>query len=856
VIRKILRGLLPGKKPRECGGGAAGAKPFRRRYARFRNLLDANAALGELMADMARKLEGRSLFGDLYLQNTAGKALELARRMVNSLQGMSGGRRDALNPALERIAEKLAPFLPGKEGGTPDGNLPPTLNITRVDAGMADLVGGKCANLGELRSRAGVPVPRGFAVTLHAFRLFMAHEGLAARISRLFAAVGPEKRGEFAAALKEAQKRVMAAPLPPALLSAFEEALEECFGGEPVRLAVRSSARSEDGDKSFAGQFPTELGVRRDDLPQSYKRVIAGLFTPSAVMYRLHHGIPLSESGMAAVCMEMVDAVAGGVAYSHDPLNLLSESVIISGVWGLGRYLVDGVVSPDTWVFTRESPHELIRRRAGKKEHKLVLGPDGGIEDREVPPDEQRKMCLSDERARLLASVVMRLEAHYGTFRDVEWAVDREGKPILLQCRPLSIRGGAAVPRTPLLDNYPLLLEGGESAYPGIGCGPVVRPASADDLPAFPEGGVLVAAHSGAEYAQVLDRAQAVVTRIGSVTGHMATICREFRVPTLLNVPDAMQVLKAGMVVTVDAFSCRIYEGEAAELLPMRMRLDSVSLRDTPVHARLREAAALILPLNLTDPQAASFTPSACATLHDIMRYVHECSYHEMFAISDSASDVAGGALKFNAPLPVDLYVIDLEGGVSVEPGATSVGPEQILSAPMRALLRGMLRPDTVLRRPRPVNVGGFLSVMGQQMINPRSGDERFGEKSYAVISDRYMNFSSRVGYHYSVLDAYCGNTTSKNYITFMFQGGAAGEERRVRRCRAIALVLEELGFVVRLRGDSLQSRFAKYEKAAIEERLDQLGRLLQVTRQLDMLMTDDDAVTRFKEDFMSGVYR
>jgi pyruvate,water dikinase len=227
-----------------------------------------------------------------------------------------------------------------------------------------------------------------------------------------------------------------------------------------------------------------------------------------------------------------------------------------------------------------------------------------------------------------------------------------------------------------------------------------------------------------------------------------------------------------------------------------------------------------------------------------------------MFAISDAASEAAGGSLKFDAPLPIDLHIIDLDRGAETPSGARKVKPEQILSVPFRALLKGMMRPDTMFRQPRPISLGGFMSVMGQQMGNPQGGDARFCDKSYAIISDRYLNFSSRVGYHYSVLDAYCGKTTSKNYISFKFQGGAAGETRRIRRCKSIALILEELGFAVQLRGDSLQSRFQKYDTATIEDRLDQLGRLLQVTRQLDMLMVSDAAIVGFKEDFMAGIYR
>ncbi len=856
MVWNRLQNLFRPKKHQEEQRNTTAVKSFRKRYARFRKLLDANAALGELMADMAQKLEGHTLFGSVYLQNAVKNALNLTRRMVVSLQGMSPLRYERLSLTYDSLAERLRPFLPAEEAAAGDDALPLVVDITRVNAAMVDVVGGKCANLGEMASKAGVPVPRGFAITLHAFHVFMRHESLGARITALLSTAQADQREELAAALAEVRLLIEAAPLPPALTQAFDDALRHSFGAEKVRLAVRSSAQVEDGDKSFAGQFLSELGVGRADLPASYKRVIASLFTPSATMYRLHQGIALRDSGMGAACIEMVDAEASGVIYSHDPANLLNESIIISGVRGLGRYLVDGVVQPDTWIFTRSVPHTLIRRKIGKKERQLLLGPDGITHDAPIAPEEQKNPSLPEPEAAELAALAMRLETHYGSFQDIEWAKDRGGRIVLLQSRPLGIRSGGAKTRTPLLAGYPLLVEGGESAYPGIGCGPVVTPHSEAELLAFPEGGVLVAAHSSAEYAQVLDRAQAVVTQTGGVTGHMATVCREFKVPTLLNVPGAVARLKAGTIVTVDAFSCRVYEGEVAELLPMRMQLQPVLLRGTPVYMQLAEAAELILPLRLTDPQSDSFGPDGCTTLHDIMRYVHERSYHEMFAISDSASDADGGAMKLKAPLPIDLHIIDLDKGVEVPPGARNVTPEQILSAPLRALLKGMLRPDTILRNPRPLNMGGFLSVMGQQMVNPQGGDARFGEKSYAIVSDRYMNFSSRVGYHYSVLDAYCGATTSKNYISFKFQGGAAGEVRRIRRCKAIGLVLEEFGFSVQLRGDALQSRFAKYDKSVIEDRLDQLGRLLQVTRQLDMLMIDDEAVTKFRDDFMAGIYK
>lgn len=857
MVWRKLTNRITGKREQETAPPDKGAvKTFRRRYARFRKLLDANAALAELMADMEVKLNGSSLFGLAYVQHCGLSAIRLTRRMADSLEQMNPGKHSGLSRAVDRIETHIAELI-GEESGCQGLCRNLTIGFPLINLTMVDWVGGKCANLGEMLNMAGIPVPRGFAITITAFKQFMAHEDLEKDLQRMLGTIRTEDRDSLAAILEQIRERVEQAPLPPELDHAIEQALRMTFGDEDVHLAVRSSAQAEDGEKSFAGQFLSELNVSRATVADSYRRVVASLFTPAATLYRLHQGIPLSEASMAVACLEMVDAEASGVAYSHDPVDLMNETLLINGIWGLGRYAVDGQVSPDMWVFTREENPVLVRRRTATKDRMLRNAPGGDVIELPVPEELQRRLCLSAEEAHTLARFVMRLDAHYGSYQDIEWAKNKDGDIIFLQSRPLETRAtGAAGPKPPLLTRYPLLIEGGDIASPGVGHGIVVMPKTQEELLNFPEGGILVAAHSSSEYVTVMDKAQAVLAQTGGITGHMATICREFHIPTLLNLPGLMQMLQPGMEITVDAFSGRVYEGKAEELLPLRLSIDPVRLQDTPVHSLLHDVSQHILPLHLTDPSSGKFSPAHCTSLHDVMRYAHEKSYQEMFAISDSASQAGNVAMKLKAPLPIDLHIIDLDKGTTLPPGAVVVKPEQILSAPLKALLQGMLHPDVMFRRPRPINMGGFISVMGQQMGNPQGGDARFGDKSYAIISDRYMNFSSRVGYHYSVLDAYCGDTVSKNYISFSFQGGAAGETRRVRRIRAIALVLEELDFTVAVQGDMVKSRFQKYPKESIEERLDQLGRLLQVTRQMDMLMSNDEAIMRFRDDFMNGIYR
>lgn len=165
-----------------------------------------------------------------------------------------------------------------------------------------------------------------------------------------------------------------------------------------------------------------------------------------------------------------------------------------------------------------------------------------------------------------------------------------------------------------------------------------------------------------------------------------------------------------------------------------------------------------------------------------------------------------------------------------------------------------MLHKDLREGGPRPINVSGLLSVMREQMLS--SAGERFGDRSYAVISLKYLNFSSRVGYHYSILDSYCGDNINNNYITFSFKGGAADDVRRNRRVRAIAKVLEQEDFTVAVKGDQVNARLLKYDRPFIEEKLEMIGRLLLFTRQMDMLMHSEYSVDAVVRNFLAGNLR
>ena len=430
---------------------------------------------------------------------------------------------------------------------------------------------------------------------------------------------------------------------------------------------------------------------------------------------------------------------------------------------------------------------------------------------------------------------------------------------MILQSRPLKIQSpkNFCLLKAAPLKGYRMIVDGSEIAAQGVGKGPAVHVRTAEDLINFPPGGVLIARHSSPEYVVVMRTCGAIIVEAGSVSGHMAALAREFNVPTIICSQPVMERIPAGMEVTVDAYTGRVYEGTVAELLAA-VKKDNAHMKGTPVYEQLQRIARYVIPLNLVNPDAPEFTPAGCMTLHDLARYCHEYSYKEMFQISDLASKFHGWSLKLDAPLPMDIHLIDLGNGLKEEATAkwNAVKVDEIASAPFLALVHGMLNKDVHGLEPRPVNFSGLLSVMKEQTMTPGHVGERFGDRSYAIIADKYLNFSSRVGYHYSVVDAYCGETINKNYITFTFKGGAADDVRKNRRVRAISLILDQEGFKVNVKGDKVDARLQKYPKSYIESRMDVLGRLLIFTRQLDMLMTSEKSVEWVADNFVAGNYK
>jgi len=836
---------------------------FRKKYTSFKELLDSNSEMAAIIADITKKLQGKDLFGMSYVRSQTALAVFHALRMAKALNVLSANRYAALYTVIEDLQSKIRRELHDREQEELEELVLP---YDRINKDMVDWVGGKNANLGEVLNHVGLPIPEGFAITTRAFRYFLQHNDLVDHINKEKMHLNVQDPQAVQEVSEAIQRLILTAPAPEAIerevLQAYDDLLETVktrqAGLNELWVALRSSAVGEDSELSFAGQYVSVLNVPRHQLIATYRIIAASLYTPRAITYRYNKGIRDEDVAMSVACLRMVDSVASGVMYSRHPFYPTDNRVIITAVWGLGPYAVDGVITPDTYRVSKDSA-AAIDSEIPDKPVQLVRDPQGGLVEIAVPEDKRRMPCLDEQQIRQLADYAKRLEEHYGGAQDIEWALDQDGRLLVLQTRPLQLKESSQAhfsDHPAELDGVPLLLQGGQSAFPGVAYGKAYHVDTEEDLFEFPEGGVLIARHSSPQYVVVMPKAAAFVTDSGSVTGHMASLAREFEVPSILDAKTATSSIPNGAEITVDAYACRVYAGKVEALLTERVERQPY-MKGTPVYETLKRAAAWITPLKLVNPKDPNFNARSCESLHDVMRYVHEMSYGEMFKISDVVSSGQGAALKLESPIPLDLHVIDLGGGlIDVGPRDKRVKPAQVVSIPFKALLAGMLHEELVAIGPRPIELKGLFSVMSEQMLAPPNlAAERFGDRSYAIVSDKYLNFSSRVGYHYSVLDTYCGETVNKNYITFTFMGGAADEVRRNRRARLIADILRELHFTVEVVADRTTARFQKYDRTLTEERLDQLGRLLQYTRQMDMIMNNEQSVMELARRFLSGNY-
>ena len=715
------------------------------------------------------------------------------------------------------------------------------------------------ANLGELISRVeGIRVPEGFVITAAGYERFLTHNDLQEEINRRLQAVEAEEMADLYRLSSEIQMRIINSEVPEDLaaeISAAYRRLAQRVGRE-IRVSLRSSAIGEDGVKtSFAGQYRSELNVSPELLLGVYKEIVASKYALTAITYRLHKGIRDEDVAMCVGCMQMVDAAAGGVMYSRDPIDIRSDAVFINAVHGLAKTVVDGTASPDLLVVSRKEPLNIIKKEIADKKHKFVCLPEEGV-CREVMDQDSSQAAISDEQAVDLARYALKLEEHFQSPQDIEWSIDQAGKIYILQSRPLqqlTVTDREELEKTSDIDN-PIILRGGEMASPGVGSGPAYLVANNLDLLQFPEGAVLVTAFPHPNWAPVLSRSVALITDRGGITGHLANVSREFQLPALFNTGEATKKIKNGDIITVDAEGHTVYEGRVESLLALGGRQDKLMV-GTPVYETLKEVMARITPLNLTNPDGPDFRIKNCRTLHDITRYVHEVAVKELFDYEKNKAISKHFIKRLVAEVPMQWFVLDLEDGFKEDTPGREIHLANIASEPMLALWEGITAVKW--EGPPPIDAGGFMSIIGQAATNRNldvTGPSVFGNINYFMISKNFCNLTSRFGFHFSTVEALVGDNPHENYLRFAFKGGAADYPRRLARARLVQEVLEKYDFKVDIKEDSVFARMDIGPKDYMLTRLRILGYLSVHTRQLDMVMANEEQAGHYHYKILQDI--
>ncbi len=317
-----------------------------------------------------------------------------------------------------------------------------------IGAQDIDAVGGKGANLGELR-RAGLPVPPGFCISAEAYREFVRTSGAEGTIQRALAGLAPEDSEQLEARTAQIRDFLTAHVVPPAIaepiLASYRELGAELHKNAEgvVPVAVRSSATAEDlPTASFAGQQDTYLNVRGDEaLLEFVKRCWASLWTARAVAYRVKQGFSHVQVALAVVVQAMIQSEVSGIMFTANPVTQARDEIVVNASWGLGEAIVSGQVTPDTYL-VRKNDGAILEREIANKDRQIEYAPGGGTVEKEVPPAQRELPALSDSQIAELVALGLKIEAHYGAPMDVEWAY-AHGTFYMLQARAITTLDGA-----------------------------------------------------------------------------------------------------------------------------------------------------------------------------------------------------------------------------------------------------------------------------------------------------------------------------------------------------------------------------------------------------------------------------
>jgi len=467
------------------------------------------------------------------------------------------------------------------------------------------LVGGKAANLGEMYN-AGLPVPQAFVVTAEAYKEFLKKTKLKGKILKILKETDFNNPTNLEENTKKIRELIENAKMPEEIEKEIIEAYEKLskeFGKDEEYVAIRSSATLEDvPSASFAGLQLTLINVRgKENVVKGVQQCWASLFTPRATFYRYQKSLRHEKSYMAVVVQKQLGVLSkeeylkgkykAGIGFTIHPVTGEKNKIVVEASYGQGEAIVSGEVNPDTYVIDKESG-KLLETHVGTKEKMKITKEGGELEEIEVPENMRKVLCLSEDEIKQLWSLARKLEEHYQFPQDFEWASEN-GKVYLVQSRPVTVfyekkEAKVIVEKPPILKGLP--------ASPGVAIGKVKVCLTIEEArQKLEKGDILVTKMTSPDWVPFMRIASGIITTEGGMTSHAAIVSRELGIPCIVGASNALEVLKDGMIITLDSRSGLVYEGEIKELLEREK-----SFRSSPEEvAKLKTKTKILMNLGV-----------------------------------------------------------------------------------------------------------------------------------------------------------------------------------------------------------------------------------------------------------------
>jgi len=437
------------------------------------------------------------------------------------------------------------------------------LPFSKISKEDISLVGGKGANLGEMY-RLGLPVPNGFVVTAQAYQSVIDHNALQPVIREIIRQTDVNHQKDLQKASIKIQRLINTADIPQNLIDKiFQSYLNLKPGDQRPLVAVRSSATAEDlPDASFAGQQESYLDIQGEaNLIQALRQAWASLWGARAIFYRATKGFDHFKVLLAAPVQLMIQSEVSGVVFSVNPVSRNKNQVVVETVWGLGDYIVQGVVNPDHYIVNKDSL-TIHSRQAVPQTIMEVRQIPNGVKKINVPKEKVFARKLTDEQVIEVAKLSLKVHQHYFFPQDSEFAIEN-GKIYLVQTRPITTlnmeKGQQKISESQLI-KLKQILQGQPASF-GIGAGKVVKIKTASQINQVKEGDVLVTEMTSPDFVPAMKRASAIVTDKGGQTSHAAIVSRELGIPAVVGTKIATKILKDHQLISVNGSTGTIYNG-------------------------------------------------------------------------------------------------------------------------------------------------------------------------------------------------------------------------------------------------------------------------------------------------------